>query len=421
MKRICKLANGLRYGLERRPNERKTTICIGIGRGISDEPNSYSGISHFFEHLAVRVYPLMPKTAGRIDSIGATMDANCGADITFFYCEVPSRSTQWAFHLLADLVLNPDFPERFIESERGVSLEELGGKKDSPSFRLEELNDSLIFAGHPLANPVFGRLSSLRNLDLNRVMRYWRRLLDPASMVITVVGNFDRNLMVKEIRDHFGDLQTPPNPIPLREQRIVKPTRGHCLVRYKDMNQVNYCWTILLPGYRTRSRFPLMLLANIIGGRPSSPLFLKLRENGSIYQLDAEIWFYPEIGYIEINSACSREKLHENLQIIRETLNEYQELGISWDEFELAKASMRAQTHSKFDQTEYAAKFYAGQILAHGHVIDKGDFLRRISMITRACLNKTAGKFLASSNYYFAGIGPLTRRDREKIRELFSC
>ena len=420
MPQIRTLRNGLRIVLDRNPKSKQTCIVVAIGRGSSHEPAHLAGISHFLEHLIAKRYPWSDDIAREFDRIGMEINASTSEDCIMFYCTVPSRHTSWGFDLLADLLLVPEFTVDDVENERGVVIEELRGDHDDIMERVSMLSCRLLFNGHSLGKWIFGRRSSLERMTLSSLQHYWQRLLDPQHMVISVVGNFDREYLMTKVRRRFADHDSPSNPIPPRRLIAPQATAEHFIFRNEGSEHTYFDLTFKLPGWRTKYRLPLMVLSNILGGRCSSPIFLQLRDQGLVYGMDTDIWFFPETGFLTLSSSVTRENLFEHLQVIKDQLRQYRIDGIPSDEFQLALQNMRAQALMNFARSQYAAKFYAGQILAHGQAIDLGTFLRQLSQVRRNQVNRAAQRFLQTSNSYLAGIGPLTRRDKEKIRILLS-
>lgn len=428
MARIVTFPNGLRLVLERRPREKQTAIVVGIGRGTGDEPASYAGALHLIEHLVWDRYPWQLDVAREIDRIGALHNASTSEDATMFYCTVPGRSTLWGLEMLADLVQEPKFTEGDLEQERETILEELHESLDTSTETLVRLRNHWLFNGHSLGRPILGQPGSLKRLSFSRVMRFWHRLIDPRSVVVSVVGSFDTGVVTAHARQRFGHLGIPSNPLPRRRHVIPRPRAERCSIRYSNLKQVNFLWSHALPGYRSRSRYALMLLANILGGRLSSPLFHELRERGLIYSVDSEIWLFPEIGYLTISSASSRrtrttdherEKFFETLSVIREHVRRYYERGVPAEEFELSQQAVRHSMRRAYLDPDHAARSYAAQLLSHGTLVDRETFVKRIIATKHNEVNDAARRFLDPGTASLCAVGPLTRRERERLHAMF--
>ncbi len=419
MARLQTLPNGLRYVFIPRSKQKRASIVVGFGIGASEEPFRYAGALHLMEHLLIGRSRQSAQYARDLDMIGAEMNGMTTSDCIMFHCDLPGRFARWGFDRLADLVLTPTFTAEDVLRERNVVLEEFRGDNDSVEDRLELIADRLFYQGNPLARPIIGREASLQRLDDATLRRLWHRLVNPHQMVVAVAGHFDRGVMSEKLHARFGPLVPPAQLFALRPETPLPRALHHVTARYEGLDQVNFCWSIRLPGYRTRQRLALMALANVIGGRFSSPIYLDLRKRGYCYTFDTSIWFYPEVGKLDITSATSRGNFFPMISAIANALERYRRNGIPRTEFELAQRALRYGTIKNFEDVGYAARFYTGQVLAHGHCVDERRFLAAIQRLERSDLNAAANRVLQPGHYTFAAIGPLTRGDRQKLRSFF--
>jgi predicted Zn-dependent peptidase len=429
MLRTKTLQNGLRIVLDRRPREHQVTIVIGIPRGARDEPAAYAGCLHLIEHLISSRFPWNDEISREMDKVGADLNAQTSEDCTMFYCTIPSRSVSWALALMIELVLEPRFTEDDVALEREVVLEEYREDKDLVETDLERGRTLGLFRDHPLATNVFGRPSTLQRLSPSRITRLWRRLLDPRQMVVTVVGGFEPSRVVPLIKQRLGTLQPPPFPLPRQPSMRITKSRSHCsLFLYDRLKQVSFYWSFLLPGFRSRSRFPLMILANILGGRDSSPLYLELRKRGLVYTLSTDLWLFGEGGYLTLSSATSREpkatelvrsKFFEVITTIGSFLRRYKSQGVPAREHDLSVTWLCRDLRREYRDTVHVGRSYTAQMCCYGRIMSLPTLLRRIRSTTREEVHAAARKFLVMDRLHLSAAGPLTRRDREKLHAMF--
>ena len=62
-----------------------------------------------------------------------------------------------AFELLVDIVFHSTFPQREIEKETEVIIDEIQSYEDNPSELIFDDFEDLIFRGHPLGRNILGR------------------------------------------------------------------------------------------------------------------------------------------------------------------------------------------------------------------------------------------------------------------------
>ena len=420
MPRICRLDNGVRFILMPRSKDTEVCIVIGLGYGASDESAYWSGALHFIEHLGAESYAARLTVARKLDKLHAIFNAYTSQDLTYWIIRVPPRNLTWALKLMCDLILTPEFSPRDFDYEREVIIEDMYEHMDDGEERLTLLRDRLIFNGHALSNPIMGRPATLRALTHERIMSYWQRLIDPRRLAITIVGRFDRARARSLIAEHFQQLTVPAHP--LKTRLLQKPSllRDRVMLRQHDSLRVNFLWTMMLPSYRSRLRIPLRILSAYLGAMHSSPLYLEGRKLGLTYSIGTEVWHYPELGFLKIDSGVSRQKLIPLLTMIDAVLRRTRECGLSRAEFELPRGEVLSATKQRFQEPSYVATLYAAQCLVHGQ-IESLELLRsRLAHTDRQQVNEVAKQALRAGNHYAVARGPLTRSDRRKIRALFA-
>lgn len=411
------LKNGMAYVFVPK-SDTDVVITIGVGRGSADESRSWRGVTHYIEHLAGECFRARKQIACQLDLLGADFNAETSEDMTKWWIRIPARHWRWGLELMAELLLNPDFTQADFEFEGHCIREELADIADDPENQVALLRDRQLFPGHGLSRHVVGTPSSLQRLTLERVLRYWERLLDPRIMAITVVGRFEATPVITTINQLFGSLSPPQQPIALRSFDIPQPTSRISIMR-AERQQVSLVATIPVPGFGHRQRAALQLLNNCIGDMNSSPLWLQARQRGLVYSLHSDIWHYPEVGLLTIATSCGRPKVLPLLTLIRRTLDRYYLGGITTDLFDAAKHAALSYHQRRWKESEYIGRLLLAQLLVHSNLELYPALRRRIARVRLQDVNAVAKRYLAPANRYLTVIGPVTRADRYKIKRLW--
>ena len=75
---------------------------------------------------------------------------------------------------MADIAFHATFPEKELEKEKTVVLEEINFYKDSPSELIFDDFEDLVFAGHPLGKNILGTPASVRGLHRQDILDFIR-------------------------------------------------------------------------------------------------------------------------------------------------------------------------------------------------------------------------------------------------------
>jgi len=155
------LPNGIRI-LHKQVTHTKVVHCgFMLDIGSRDELADQQGLAHFWEHMAFKgtrkrkAFHILD----RLDSVGGELNAYTTKEKICFYASTLDRYFANAFELLTDITFDSIFPERQIENERGVILEEMAMYKDNPEDAIQDDFDNLVFRGHPMGKNILGNLS----------------------------------------------------------------------------------------------------------------------------------------------------------------------------------------------------------------------------------------------------------------------
>ena len=122
------LSNGLTLIEAPLHDTEAVTILVIVGAGSRYEAKEQNGISHYLEHLffkGTKKRPTTLKLSKELDAMGARYNAFTGEEATGFYIQTSAKKFARAWDILSDMLLNPLIPEREVERERGVILEEM--------------------------------------------------------------------------------------------------------------------------------------------------------------------------------------------------------------------------------------------------------------------------------------------------------
>src|SRR6187455_501691 len=126
------LGSGVRVVTEEVPAVRSVTLGLWVRTGSRDETPAQAGVSHFLEHLLFKGtarYSAI-EISEYFDGLGAATNAATSKETTHLYSRFLDEHTGDALDLLAEMFLQPTFPD--IDSERQVVIEEIAMYEDEP-------------------------------------------------------------------------------------------------------------------------------------------------------------------------------------------------------------------------------------------------------------------------------------------------
>ncbi len=283
---IKTLPNGLTVIFEKK-NSNSVAIEVNVKTGSCNEPRKLAGVSHFLEHL------LFTGTNKRkdaiaisreIDRIGGEFNAATSHERTFYYTVVPKKHFNIGVEVLADMMQNTIFNDSF-EKERDVILKEISFTNDNPRSYQWLLFYKALFEKHPAKFPIYGNIKTIKNMEKEWVIDYYKKHYIPNNMSIAVVG--DVNNPFDKIKKEFT---FSPGKLP-KQEKIDEPLQKKPkLVTETRKTEDSY----MVFGYKVPSRsnphsYSLDVIKAILGGGMSSRLFEEIRiKRGLSYGVAAQ-------------------------------------------------------------------------------------------------------------------------------------
>ena len=171
-----------------------------------------------------------------IQARGGEVNAYTSNDFTVFFEDVTPETLPLVIALEGERIANLDISEKTLESERQVVLEERRLRtEDDPEGRAFEALMALAFTAHPYRTPVIGWRSDVEAATVEVCRRFFRSYYAPNNLWIAIVGDFDTEQALADLRRAFGGLEPaasiPRNPTREPEQRGERRQVVHVDVR----------------------------------------------------------------------------------------------------------------------------------------------------------------------------------------------
>ena len=195
----------LRYAV--RQSGRAVAYCaLTIGCGTRDEGAYPAGIAHFVEHTLFRgtAHKSAAVMNGYLDRLGGELNAYTTKEEIVLHATVLKEDWRKAARLLFELATEATFPDKEVETERGVVLDEISSYKDNPAEDIYDCFEGLLFEGHPLQTPILGTAASVRKITPEMLRRFVAEHFTPEKMVLTVVADSPEEQLEKEVLKLIG-------------------------------------------------------------------------------------------------------------------------------------------------------------------------------------------------------------------------
>lgn len=368
------LKNGLKVIHQQVPN--KAAWCgLIIGIGSRDELPEEEGIAHFIEHVIFKgterrkAYHIL----SRMEDVGGELNAYTTKEDTCIYASFLPKDYERTLELFSDIVFNSVFPEKEIEKEKEVVIDEINSYKDSPGELIYDDFEELIYEGYPIGRNILGSEQAVKNLGREAILRFVRRNYLPGRMVISSIGDIAFPRLIRLIERYFGGIEGCDTPLVRKRPEIYLPRtkmvemdtyQNHCII-----GNIAY-------DYTQDNRLSLSLLVNILGGSGmNSRLNLKIREKyGLAYNVEASYTPYSDTGVFTVYFGCDAADREKCLQLCRK------EMALLCEE-SLGEMQLRKAKNQMIGQMTLSSENYENMMLSIGKsflVYDKVDDLEHV-------------------------------------------
>lgn len=377
------LSNGLRVIHCEYPSQ--ISYCgIVVNAGARDEyPDEY-GAAHFVEHLLFKGTKKRKAhhIANRMENVGGDLNAYTTKEETFIYATFLTPYFSRATELLGDVVFNSIFPEKQLEREREVILDEINAYIDSPAELIYDDFENQLFSGHDIGHYILGSPKSLHSIDRVKIKHFVRRQYVPHRMVFFSYGRTPFPRVVQMAKRYFS-IELPNNGIP---KKRVPPTLA---IPASSTMQKHTAQTHVMMGCRTypmsdKRRFPLYLIHNILGGGSlNSRLNNSLREkHGLVYNVESNAVLYSDTGLFYIYFACDPKHSQKCIKLINKEIDKLKEIPLTPLQLSLAKKQWIGHMGIAYENNENVALSMAKNFLHENAILSFDEIASHIESIT---------------------------------------
>jgi len=337
------LSNGVRVAMN--PSKAVETVAIGyfFETGSRYEKKNENGTAHFLEHLFFKGSKNFK--AGDIfanaDNYGAEMNAYTSKEETAYYMHGHKDMLDNMLFMLNDMVVNPTFPLDEINKERSVVVQEIERANDDNSKILYYIGDEASYPGHPMGWTTLGTSDFIMTVPREKIVGFKERHYNASTLVISVSGNFDPEVLVKKL-----EKMTEPLPLTsLKGRRCPSAKMAFgAAVRNREIDQLQYALRYPACSEKSKDRFATNLLCKILGGGLASRLGTEIRQKrGLTYGIGAGHIGYQDHGYVTIGTGIFANRRDEFEDALRAELVKIKD-GVTQEELDRARNMIKGGT-----------------------------------------------------------------------------
>lgn len=389
---IFSLENGIK--LIHKKTSGKVAHCgLLLNTGSRDEDENEWGMAHFIEHVIFKgtkkrkAYHVL----SRLEDVGGDLNAYTTKEDTCIYAAFLDEYYDRTLELISDIAFNPVFPEKELEKEKEIILDEINSYKDSPSELIFDDFEELVFCHDPIGRNILGSPERVRSFRRDDVLSFIERKYNTDQMVICSVGNIDFSKLKRIVEKYFGHIE--PN---IRKDKRVAPQLYAPV--YSEVAKNTYQTHCMLGNVAYDANDPrrisLLLLTNILGGPGlNSRLNLSLREKHALaYNVEANYTPYSDTGLFSIYFGTDGENFERSLAICKKEMDKLRNTKLGIVQLKRAKQQMIGQMAISSENNENLMLSIGKSLLLYNKVDTLEEVIKKVNALTAENLIETANE-----------------------------
>ena len=341
-----------------------------------------------------------------LEHIAASVETSIGLDSGFASMSVLKEDLDIGLSVLADILMNPSFPEDKIELAKIEQRSAISRRNDNVhSIAFREFK-KLIYGPESVyaRYPEYGTVDGIIRQDL---VEFHGEFFHPNNVMLAVSGDFDTSFMIKKIEEVFREWK--PQEIQFPEISVVdyQFRQTVSVVQKDDTNQTNIYMGHIGGLMNDPDYFPLVLMNRVLGIGFTSRLFREVRSRQglaySVFGTFSAEFDHPGLFYV----GC-QTKSETTVRAIRAMIEQIWKMTqdeIKDEELEGARESYLNSFIFKFD----SKREIANRLMTYAYYGYPLEFLQmtkeKIKKVTKADILRVARKHLKPDYLQILAVG----------------
>jgi predicted Zn-dependent peptidase len=386
------LSNGIRLVHHRIPGV--VAYCgLVINTGSRNETAPDHGMVHFIEHMLFKgtkkrkAYYIL----SRLEDVGGELNAYTTKEETAVHASFIKGDFERAVEIISDISFESVLPEKEIEKEKDVVIEEINSYLDNPAELIFDDFEELIFADQPIGHNILGTLSTVKSFTQNSLLEFISRNYNTDQMVFCSVGDISDEKILRLFRKYFEDV-----PANIRKRGDVMPWiyKPASVIKKMDTFQNHCIIGNIAYNLKDARRLGMFLLNNILGGQGlNSRLNLSLREkNGLAYNVESSYNPYCDTGAFSIYFGTDNHHLDRSIKVTSAELNKLRTKKLGIIQLSKAKNQIKGYLARGYENHESLMLSLGKSLLVFDRIESMEETCDKIDKITSSELLVTANE-----------------------------
>jgi len=395
---IQKLPNGQTLVIQEIKNNPIVTIDTWVKTGSIDETDANSGVAHFLEHLFFKGTKKNP--VGEFDRLleskGAIINAATSKDFTHYYITIPSEYFDMAIDLHADMLMNPQIPRKELEKERKVVLEEISKDANTPSKKVYNNLNEMLYTYHPYKRKVIGSSDVISTIRREEILEFFNSHYVPSNMITLIIGDVDSAKVSQVVSTKFNSPNKKVVKKNYKKEHLLNTQKrkteyldtqsGYMMLGFRGVNIIN------------KDTYALDVLSQILGGGKTSKFYRNIKEQkGLAYSISASNGSFKDDGIFYISANFVPTNVDKLEKSIFDEIKYIQNYGVTDEELNVAKRMIEQETYYSRESTSNISNELGYVLTLTGDGDFYKNYVENIKKVSAKDVQLVAQKYLGAN------------------------
>ncbi len=401
-----RLDNGVRLLVKEHHGVPVMAVQAATLGGLLFEDEYNVGISNFIAGMLTRGSQQFSRfgLAEAVESLAGSLSGFSGRNSLGLSGSFLTAHVDAGIDIFLETLIHPTFPADEVEKRRREILLALKNREDDLAQIAFDLFYQTLYETHPYRLIPLGSEASVSALTQEQVAAYYKTLLAPERLVLSVVGNVETTQLIDRLSAELSTLPTiTPPSAPAPESR---PSGGRTTTKKAEKQQAHIVLGFQGVTLDNPDRYALKVLDTILS-RQGGRLFYEVREQRALaYSVTAFSIEGLAPGTFGVYLGTDPGSVDEAVSTTQTELGRLRQEQVTADELERAKkymtGSYEISLQSNAAQSEELAfnELY-GLGHAHGRL-----YLDHVQQVTPADVQRVANTYLNPAEQTLVIVGP---------------
>lgn len=366
--------------------------------GVQNYPAEKAGI----ENLAITALTecgtaINDKNAfkDKLDKVSARVSGNSGMSMASFNLNCIKSDFETVWPLYAEAMTQPRFDAKEFERIKQDAINGIRASESNPDYAIDKMAKQTAFAGKDFAKDPQGSVETISKLTPAETKKYWQSIFTRSRMVIVVVGEVDRAVIEKNVKELLSKV---PAGAPFTLKKETYAPAANTFKPQERENATNYVQGIASgpqPGTTDYNAFSLAM--SIFASRH----FVEIRsKNGLSYAPGA--WLSTgKTTYANIYVTTTEPDKY--IAVARALIDTIRQQGFTESELKNQKTSYLTGIYYRNETNQAQAASLASNEVLHGDWKRSIKIKEDINKVTLEQLNTVFKKYFNNITWVYQG------------------